>query len=89
MLHAAPARFGAGSDPPLQFPELPLRINAAGRRHAGVPIAPDPSVFLFMRGIGGPPGGEGFAFTGRANLREITDKPGVEFFFRKGAYVCF
>ena len=32
---------------------------------------------------------EGFAFTGRANLREITDKPGVEFFFRKGAYVCF
>lgn len=49
--HAAPARFGAGSDPPLQFPELPLRVNAAGRRHAGVPIAPDPSVFLFMRGI--------------------------------------
>ena len=33
--------------------------------------------------------GEGFAFTGRANLREITDKPGVEFLFRKGAYVCF
>ena len=38
-----------------------------------------------MRGIGGPPGGEGFAFTGRASLREITDKPGVEFLFRKGA----
>ena len=22
-------------------------------------------------------------------VREITDKPGVEFLFRKGAYVCF
>ena len=42
-----------------------------------------------MRGIGGPPGGEGFAFTGRANLREITDKPGVVLFLRKGAYVFF
>ena len=42
-----------------------------------------------MRGIGGPPGGEGFAFTGRANLREITDKPGVEFFFRKGCVCLF